>query len=626
MGKNYFLTNSPLVSTGKQKKFSRQRAVVEWLLQAPQNIQFVLSPCYNRYNRPDDFIFVEANEAAGAMMGKSLDELIGQKLIELLNINPFHSFFQNYLRTFLYHTPLEESIEFPLLARKGKKITHRAEVVNDVLVVVVKVESLPQAKQPQKERKTQLEDALAQAEKREQEVQTKEVITTEASVEEQPTIEETETPTAVENEEITNVEASVETQPIIEEETPTTVESEEVTNVEASVETQPIIEETETPTVVENEGVTNIEVSVEEQPTIEETETPTVVESEEITNVEASVETQPIIEETETPTTVENEEITNVEASVKEQTIVEEETPTAVENEEVTNVEASVETQPTIEEETPTTVESKEVTDVEASVETQPTIEETETPTAVENEEVTSVEASVETQPTIEETETPTVVENEEVTNVEAKTEDFVLATPELEREETKATPTEKLEEPLVLATPELEKATEEQPTTAKELVLSTPELETEEIVPVTSTEQVAALNPVAIKALKRNKVSQQVSLDGKIEYTNQKLAKTLELTNADQSEVFIQDILHKVSKLPYQLALVKAQSGHNVTDLPLIFRTQSGKYIKVNALIKPQMNNGEVESIHHFFKVLRNTPNFNEVSSFGKVASFNAF
>ncbi len=207
-----------------------------------------------------------------------------------------------------------------------------------------------------------------------------------------------------------------------------------------------------------------------------------------------------------------------------------------------------------------------------------------------------------------------------------AKTEDFVLATPELEREEAKATQAEKLEKLFVLATPELEKATEEKPNTAKDLVLSTPELETEEIASVASAEQAATLNPVAIKALKRNKVSQQVSLSGKIEYTQAKLAKILELKNVDQSEVFIQDILHKVSKLPYQLALVKAQSGHNVTDLPLIFRTQSGKYVKVNALIKPQMNNGNVESIHHFFKVLHNTPHFNEVSSFGKVASFNAF
>ncbi|WP_299456548.1 PAS domain-containing protein [uncultured Microscilla sp.] len=482
MGKNYFLTNSPLVSAGKQKKFSRQRAVVQWLLQAPESIQFVLAPCHNRYNRPDDFIFVEANEAAGAMMGKSLKDLIGQRLIELLNINPFHSFFQNYLRTFLYHTPLEENIEFPLLARQGKRITHRAEVVDDVLVVTVKVESLHQG-DARGEVETQLEDALTEAESREQGLK--------HTVEQKPV--DTVAPISDELDK--------------EQETPILAEAAQKPVDTAAPISDELDKEQETPILAEAEHIgTTVSLS----------------------DGLGKVKETPVLAKA---GYTENLTIKGVEKARYE----------------------TIET-------------SKNFTLATFELETE-----------------------------------------EDAAATQEESSSFTLATFELESK-------------VILAQKTTPKPVNEEPIQVNNLP-QVPDANTQEVTakPMTVVEvQTDSFEPI--------KVSQEVSLEGKIEYTDPTLAKVLELENTHPSGVFMQDILHKVSQLPYQLAMTKAKAGQKVEDLPLTFTTQSGNYVKVKALIVPQTNQGKVVSIHHFFEIVHSTPHFHEISSFGQVPSFNAF
>ncbi|EAY24614.1 PAS domain-containing protein [Microscilla marina] len=508
MGKNYFLTNSPLVSAGKQKKFSRQRAVVQWLLQAPESIQFVLAPCHNRYNRPDDFIFVEANEAAGAMMGKSLKDLIGQRLIELLNINPFHSFFQNYLRTFLYHTPLEENIEFPLLARKGKRITHRAEAVDDVLVVTVKVESLHQG-DARDEVETQLEDALTEAENREQGLK--------HTVEQKPI----------------DVTASV---------------SDELDKVEE----MPVLAEAEH--IGTTASVSDELDKVEEMPVL------------------AEAEQKPI-----DAATIISDELDKVE-----------EMPVLAEAEHI-GITASL---------SGGLDKAKE-----SSVLAKAGYTENLTIKGVEKTRYETIETS----------------KNFTLATFELETEEDAAATQEESSSFTLATFVE-LESKVILAQKTTPQPTSEEPIQVNNLLQ----------VPDTNTQGVTAKPMTVVEAQTESfetaKVSQRVSLEGKVEYTDPTLAKVLELENTHPSGVFMQDILHKVSQLPYQLAVTKAKAGQKVEDLPLTFTTQSGNYVKVKALIVPQTNQGKVASIHHFFEVLHSTPHFNEVSLFGQVPSFNAF
>lgn len=371
MNKNAFL--NPPSSARRHHNFSRKKAVIQWLLQEPQDIKFTLIPNFNRFNRPDDFIFSKANEATGMMMGRSLDRLVGQKLIEVLNIHPFHSFFQNYLRAFLYDAPLHQDIKLPLLTRKHKKIVHTAKVVDNTLQVAIKVVS--------------------------------------------------------------------------------------------------------------------VDITTQQQP--------------------APVPEKSALQE----------------ILVKKETISDEKIM-----------------QETIQQSEVSTLSTIDTVTAKLAV--------------VEENQFSEVPAEVE------------IIPSPEVT------EDHVLIS---------ETVTESL--------------------------------------PKTSSVEEDTWAPAI-----DHRVSQRVSVDGKIEYMNHQICEELELHEYSRQNVFMQDILHKVSQLPYQFALLRAKAMQVVQDLPLIFVTKNQHYVKVMGRIVPQTNDGQVTGIQHYFEVVHSTPHFHKVSSFGKVPAFNTF
>jgi len=376
MNQQTLLSPSSNDSQQQIKGYANRKEIVRWLLQTPQEIRFKLIPSFNRFQRPDDFIFTVANPATAMMMGRSLENLIGHKLIEVLNIHPFHHFYQNYLRTYLYQTTLIQNIEMPILSRKNKHIVHEAEVIEGALVVTISVAS-------------------------------KEVVTP----------------------------------PVIE-----TIKSK-------SSENQPIAEV-----------------------------------------VQPCSETMPL-------------ETTNLSSVItSEKDLVE--NPLA----------------PTIE-----------------IPETEQNLQET----IAEVEEVSTTLASVD-----EEAATTTVGN---------------------------LIPTENTSE-------------KEQPTNIDLLA------------------------------------SQQISVNGKIEYVNEDICDTLELAEYNHQEVFIQDILHKVSQLPYHFALLQAKAQQVVRNLPLIFVTKSKKYVKVKGRIEPQTQDGQVTGLKLYYQVLQHTADFHQVAAFGKLPAFNSF
>ena len=335
--KNLLAPAEIISSTPTTQGYTNKKAIVQWLLQTSEEIHFKLTPCLNRFNRPDDFIFSEANDATALMMGCSLDQLVGHKLIEVLNIHPFHSFFQNYLRAYLYQTPLKQQIEIPLLTRKNQAILHQAVAISGALQVTIKVINL-----------------------------------------------EVETPTPA-------------PQKVVQVEKPQI----------------PVTKDEILDTVID-------------QPT---TATPEIVPETPALNEEPTLESEISVNET---------------------------------------------------------------------------------------------------------------VEN---------------------------------------------------PTTT--------------------------IDPL---------VSQQISIDGKIEYINEKICDKLELPEYAQEEVFMQDILHKVSQLPYHFALLRAKTKQVVQDLPLIFVTKSKQYLKVKGRIEPQTQGEQVTGLKLYYQVLQHTPDFHQVSAFGKVPASNSF
>jgi len=377
---------SPSINDSQQqiKGYANRKEIVRWLLQAPQEIRFKLTPTFNRFQRPDDFIFTVANSAAAMMMGRPLESLIGHKLIEVLGIHPFHHFYQNYLRTYLYKTPLVQNIEMPLLARKNKYIVHEAEVVEEELVVTIKVAS-------------------------------KEVVS--------PSVTDSVKTEGSENQLITEaLQVASETTPLA-----TTQEKEE-----------------------------------EEKKAV-------IISAQEVAIPEA------------------------------------EQTPTA---------------------------EAKVVA-----------INETPSATALQEDPITPI--------------------------VEVESAQTEIASEQ---------------EPLAQKSP-------------------TPE--------ATNIDLLA---------------SQQIAMNGKIEYVNEAVCDTLELAEYNHQEVFIQDMLHKVSQLPYHFALLQAKAKQVVKNLPLIFVTKSKKYVKVKGRIEPQTQGGQVTGLRLYYQVLQHTTDFHQVAAFGKVPAFNSF
>ncbi|OJJ18541.1 hypothetical protein BKI52_23300 [marine bacterium AO1-C] len=346
------------------KGYTNRKEIVRWLLQEPQEIRFTLTPSLNRFHRPDDFIFTAANQATAMMMGRPLEHLIGHKLIEVLNIHPFHHFFQNYLRTYLYNTPLQQNIEMPILSRKHKRIVHEANVVDGALEVIIKV-------------------------------------------------------------------------------APKEIEALESTQ----------INETE-------------QIAQPMQPLFEEAS-------------EVVVSSKPI--------------------------------------------------EPILKKDS----------------------------------------------------------ENVVVQIAEANTDDYlpINETTHVETVDSIAQDEPGLEE-----------------TVAKEMIVE---------------DKITDIDPLA---------SQQVSMDGKIEYINEAICDTLELEEYNRQEVFMQDILHKVSQLPYHFALLQAKAQQVVKNLPLIFVTKSKKYVKVKGRIEPQTKDGQVTGLRFYYQVLQHTPDFHQVAAFGKVPAFNSF
>lgn len=375
--KNLLAPAEVISSTPTTQGYANKKAIVQWLLQTSEEIQFKLAPCLNRFNRPDDFIFSEANDAAARMMGCSLEQLIGHKLIKVLNIHPFHSFFQNYLRAYLYQTPLKQQVQIPLLTRKNKAILHEATAISGVLQVTIKVISL-----------------------------------------------EVETPTPA---------------------------PQEVAHIE-----KPQI------------------------PVIKEEVLDTIVDI---------------------PTSDSSEIVTEIHA------------PQEVAHNEKPQI----------------PVMKEEVLDTVAD--------------APKND-----------------------------------TPEIITKTPVLNQE---------------------------------------PELATELPVNETVENPTAIIDPL---------VSQQISVDGKIEYINEQLRDKLELSEYAQQEVFIQDILHKVSQLPYHFALLRAKTKQVVQDLPLIFVTKSKQYLKVKGRIEPQTQGEQVTGLKLYYQVLQHTSDFHQVSAFGKVPASNSF
>src|SRR5690606_20680932 len=69
---------------------------------------FLIRPVFSEDGQIDDFIFVAVNAAAEAQMSMSRDELVGQRMCEILPINREQGFFEQYVRVYETGMPLNQ--------------------------------------------------------------------------------------------------------------------------------------------------------------------------------------------------------------------------------------------------------------------------------------------------------------------------------------------------------------------------------------------------------------------------------------------------------------------------------------------------------------------------------------
>ncbi len=121
----------PLLKTSSPE--ARFRAALEASLDAIYLLEAVRDP---HTGEIIDFVFVDVNAKGEQMISRRREEILGQRLCELLPINRTGGFFEKYKRVVETRTPLEE--EFPIADQPGLKarwIHHQVVPVGDGILI-----------------------------------------------------------------------------------------------------------------------------------------------------------------------------------------------------------------------------------------------------------------------------------------------------------------------------------------------------------------------------------------------------------------------------------------------------------------------------------------------------------
>ncbi|MBD3404540.1 MAG: response regulator [Candidatus Lokiarchaeota archaeon] len=99
------------------------------------------------------------------------------------------------------------------------------------------------------------------------------------------------------------------------------------------------------------------------------------------------------------------------------------------------------------------------------------------------------------------------------------------------------------------------------------------------------------------------NDLVQSISSDEKIVFVNSAWLNTLGYPQSETEKMKIEDYVDSKSLEAMKKALQKAFEGNTLTNLEFIFRTNNGSRIYVKGNMFPGMNNGEIVSVHSFFR-----------------------
>lgn len=120
--------------------------------------------------------------------------------------------------------------------------------------------------------------------------------------------------------------------------------------------------------------------------------------------------------------------------------------------------------------------------------------------------------------------------------------------------------------------------------------------------------------------------LSQQVSLSGEILTMNNLSERYFDEYYQGKQILTMDDILHPVSRLAYQMAIKRVISHQVETKLPLIFKTNDQRLLKTVGTLVPNYANQKIQSICQTFKIHKVGEDLREVSIYGKNEAFKAF
>jgi len=118
----------------------------------------------------------------------------------------------------------------------------------------------------------------------------------------------------------------------------------------------------------------------------------------------------------------------------------------------------------------------------------------------------------------------------------------------------------------------------------------------------------------------------QYVLPSGTIDFMNPVSEQYFTWDHFNEQKICMNDILHPVSKLAYQMALQRVTNHRVETSLPLVFVTKDHYFLKARGTLVPQYKNQEIKLIQQYFQIENVASDLSEVSTYASEESYNIF
>lgn len=120
--------------------------------------------------------------------------------------------------------------------------------------------------------------------------------------------------------------------------------------------------------------------------------------------------------------------------------------------------------------------------------------------------------------------------------------------------------------------------------------------------------------------------LTQTVSLSGKILEMNSISRLYFDSVRFEQGALFMDNLLHPMSKLAYKMAVKRVISHKVENSLPLVFTTKDGYFMKVRGVLVPGYTNQKIQNISQSFQIENIASSLNDISAYARQEAFNVF